>query len=147
MREHPGVLGHCIGPSAGPNFSPELSHAIILEAKQCDMEHAVDSVLLPQDVLDEAKSVVAHVGKSDIYVPAANYPRLLIVVAEQLLLEHPAIRWPLGSGAAGGDRAAANVSFALVMNPNPCIQAGVEVGLSSERQHPVPKLLPEAIAR
>ena len=146
MREQHGVLGHRIGPGAGPSFRPELSLAIILEAKQGEMKHAVDSLLVPQDVLDEAKSVVAHVGESGAHVPAATHPRLLIVAAEQLLLEHPAVRWPLGGGAAGGDRAAANVPFALVMNPDPCIQAAVEVGLSSERQHPVPKLLPKAIA-
>ena len=94
------VLGHCIGPSATATLSLELSHVVIHEAKQGDMEHSVDGFLAGYDVLDEAKPAIAHVGKSDILVPATLHVMLLVVAAKQLLLEHPAFQRPFGGGAA-----------------------------------------------
>ena len=109
MREQHGVLGHRIGPGAGPSFCPELSLAIILEAKQGEMEHAVDSLLVPQDVLDEAKSVVAHVGESR---PSPS-SQLMVWVPHPVLLGH----LPVGllqcaaAIAEGGNLAGADVAI------------------------------------
>ena len=122
---------------------------IIPKAKQCDIEHGIKTILTVQDVLNEAKSAVTHVSKSGLQVPSSF--RVLVIVAEELLLEHLALRrLPRGGGTSsttGGDPAAANIPVLTSMEANPCIQVPVKVGLACKGQRPTPELLPHSVPR
>lgn len=58
-------------------------------------------ILTTQDVLKEGESAVAHVGKRSLFTPQEG-PVLwvLLLTAEQLLREHPALWWLCGGSAA-----------------------------------------------
>jgi len=128
------------------NLSSQLSLATILEAKQGDVNHGTinTDMFAAWDVLDEAVSTITNVCKSGGALDppptiSAVVALCIVVVAAQLLHEHRAL-WRLSrAGAAGGDLAQANAAMFHGVEPDPCVELGVVVGLASEGQHPVPK--------
>lgn len=135
MRKTILILGHCIGSGGAMNLSSQLSLATILEAKQGDINLGAITTFAARDVLDEAISTIANVGKSGGALrsrPTITVIVVLWVVAAQLLPEHRALWRFLCAGAAGGDSAQANAAILLGVEPDPCVELGVVVGLPSE---------------
>ena len=125
--------------------SSQLSLLTILETKRGHVKHTAAGLVAARMVVVLVKQELNETEVAATHVDKLGTQMQLWILAEQLLLaDLPGWR-PSELSGDGRDVAGAEVPSAvapLAAEANPCFQLGVEVGLATERQQPIPVASP-----